>query len=438
MKIKKRKNILYSFCGLLLAAALLPSAVLPVVATSDEEVVSPALYVLAEENGMAMAAIRGNDIKIDGDDFARAMNLSKVTSVTITETPPMTDGELRVGNTVVNEGQTIKGSNLSLLTYVARGSDVGSSSFRFSVNGSPLELTCKLYMLDEYNEAPTLRHASKNSLNVSTHRNVTLYGTLPCYDPEGDETTIEIVSYPHGILVLTDRHTGEYTYTPTGNYSGRDEFKYVARDKYGNYSASATVSLTVVKPSTSVAYADMIGSKGYNAALTVTEEGIMSGTQVGSSTYFYPDQAVSRGDFIVMAMNAIGIREVAPVDKTVFADDGQMSEQTKSYVGAAYELGYIKGEVDENGKLCFAPDREITRAEAACIIADMLDAPTPTITPSISDSSDIPTWAAASIYSLNYMGIMTTDGGKISPRASLTRADAAEILCSVMNTLNLK
>jgi hypothetical protein len=103
----------------------------------------------------------------------------------------------------------------------------------------------------------------------------------------------------------------------------------------------------------------------------------------------------------------------------------------KSYVAAAYDLGYIKGsEVD--GRLCFDPNREITRAEAAVMLATMLDAATPTITPVFSDSSDIPTWAQASVNSLSYMGILESNGGNISPTASVTRGDAAEILCNFM------
>ena len=432
----KRKSVLFSLCFVFLlwiAVPVLTPTVEAVKANSDTAPVSPALYVLAEENSMAMAGLKGSSISFEHDDFARAMNLSEISSVTITQTPPVTDGELRVGQTVVNSGQTISAANLSLLQYTAGGADIATSSFRFTVEDSPVEITCHLYMLDRVNHSPTLSMVPKASLNVSTHRNITLYGTLPCYDPDGDETQIEIVSYPEsGILILTDRKTGDYTFTPGENYSGKDSFTYVARDRYGNYSAAATVSLTVTKPSTSVVYADMLTSRSYNAALTMTEQGIMSGTQVGSETYFYPSRSVSRGEFVVMAMNAMGITKVPDTQQTVFADNAEIPVAMRGYIATAYDLGYIQGELREDGTRCFAPNRAITRAEAAVILGNMLNAATPTVTPTFSDSEEIPAWAAPSIHSLSAMGVMTPVGGSISPLSEVTRGDAAELLCALM------
>ncbi len=416
-----------------LAAALVPIIAFGANAKGESAPVSLGLYVIAEECDMAKAALVGRDISFSCDDFARAMNLSEIESITVTKVPSPADGELRVGKNVLTGGETIRASLISSLTYSPSDARTTSASFDFSVNGSPVDITCNLYYLDKMNSCPTLNGVTENYLNVSTHENVTLYGTLPSYDPDGDEVTIEIVSYPEtGILELTDKNTGEYKFTPKASFSGKDEFKYVARDKYGNYSASKTVSLKVTKLKSSLSFADMEESPAYNAALTMTEEGIMSGTSVGTEVYFYPDKAVSRAEFVVMAMNAFGMREVSNIDKTVFADDSDIKDSMRDYIGTAYELGFIKGEVDKNGKLCFYPDRALTRAEAACIVANMIDAPTPTWTPQFSDSKDIPAWAAPSIYSLNYMGILMPSDGAISPLDTLTRADTAQILSAAM------
>ena len=432
-KSRTAHSFLFSFCFLFLILIATSSATLPVHANTSSAPISPALYVLAEQNSMAKAGLKGNPLSIGKEDFARAMNLSSVSRVTITQTPPITDGELRVGNTVVNRGQTISGTNLSLLTYVASSADIATSSFRFTVNDSPVDVKCQLYVLDQINQCPSLSTVPESYLNVSTHRNITLYGTLPCYDPDGDVTQIEIVSYPKtGILTLTDRATGSYTFTPNANYSGKDSFTYVARDKYGNYSASATVSLTVVKPTTSVTYADLNDSPLHNAALTVTEAGIMSGSQLGNQSYFYPSQSVTRGEFVVMAMHAMDMTELQSVSQTVFADDHTIPVGMKPYVQTAYRLGFIQGETNPDGTLCFSPHREITRAEASVILGKMLNAPVPTVTPTFSDSEDIPAWAAPSIYSLNALGIISASSGSIAPMEPLTRGDVATMLSTVM------
>ena len=416
--------------SLALAAMLsLPALASCSQSTSSELPLSPALNCIAEQSAMAKSALKGNAISFSAEDFARATNLSSIESVTITTPPATTDGELRVGSSVLTGGQTLSAASISLMTYHAT-SDISSSEFRFKVNGSPVEMCCKLYILSEQNYAPTLSLAPKTALEVSTYQNVTLHGTLPCYDPDGDTTYIEIVSYPEkGLLVLDDKQTGSYRYIPSADSRGSDSFTYVAVDKYGNYSASAKVSLDIIKPSTPVSYVDLQDSPYHNAALTMTEKGIMSGTQVGASTHFYPESTLTRAEFTVMAMNAAGITSVNPSATTVFADDADIPSNMKSYIAAAYDMGYIKGsEID--GKLCFLPSKEITRAEAAVMLANMLDAAAPTVTPVFNDSADIPTWAEASVYSLCFMGVLEAENGSICATNAMTRGYAAEILAN--------
>lgn len=432
--MKKSKHVLYSFgMSAVILTAVATGSFMSSAAEQSCAAISPALQVIAEDNGMAMAGLIGNSIEFEADDFARALNLSSVGTIEITEAPAVSAGELRVGNTVICSGQTVSASNLSLLSYTASNREATRASFRFRLEGCGYDIPCELYLLSKTNCAPTLEQVSDNYLDVSTHRNITLYGTLPCYDPDGDTTVIEIVSYPkEGILRLVDKYTGEYTYTPSSGYSGKDSFVYVARDIYGNYSASQKVSLSVVKPTVSVAYDDMKNSSAYNAALSMTEAGIMSGTQVGANVYFYPEGSVSRGEFVVMAMNVLGIDSVTECADTVFADDASIPKYMRDYIGAAYTLGYVKGVQTENG-LCFEANRSITRAEAAVMLSNMLNASMPTVLPTFKDADDIPTWAAPAVYSLNSMGIIGASGGSISATDTLTRADAAQILSNLMN-----
>lgn len=436
MKSPQRSPLrLFSFGFIFLFLFLGVTFLLPlsVSAAPSEKPVSPALYVLAEEHAMAKASLRGNAISFEQDDFARAVNLSSVSAITVTELPPITDGELRLGKVVVQKGQTIRGSNLSLLSYVPSNAQISTSSFRFTVETSPVEIPCHLYLLEKTNSSPTLSTASELALNVSTHQNVTFYGTLPCYDPDGDQTIVEIVSYPkNGILHLSDRFTGEYTYTPRLGDSGKESFTYVARDVYGNYSASETVSLSIIKPSSSTVYSDLIDSPICNAAISMTDVGIMSGTQRGTAVYFCPDESVSREDFVVMAMKVMGMKDFAPVSKTVFADDAEISSSAKSAIDAAFDLGYIRGEWQSDGSLCFAPDRAITRAESAVIVGRMLNVSTPTAKPNFSDANDIPAWAAPSMESLSAAHILHSVAGEAEPYAVVTRGDAARILAAMM------
>ena len=420
------------------AVALMGAACLAlggVVASAQAEeipVVSYGLHVLSAATDMAVSAPVGNEIVFSAEDFSRALNLSKVEYVTVKALPDVTAGELLLGSTRVAEGQTVSGENLSDMSFRAASDDLTRASFYFTANGSGVPIRCNMYFLEKINYTPTVATASSLSLNVSTHKDLSAYGTLSAHDPDGDSLIFEVISYPqNGSLHLTDRNVGSYVYTPYDGYTGQDRFSYVARDKYGNYSAAATVNLKVTVSGTAITYADMENSEAYNAALTMTETGVMSGSQVGNRYYFYPEESVSRVEFLVMAMNAAGIKEVPPCDATVFADDADIPASMKGYVAAAHQLKYISGSLVE-GKLCFLPNEEITRAQAAVMLSNIVGLCDVAVTPTFADHSEIPVWASEAIYSLNAAGIMNSHAGYISPTAKITRAQTAQMLTAAM------
>jgi len=448
MKVNKKGRyarlltlLLAAAMAVLLGVLMTGCALIDGASGADEEtdaqksVVSPALHVLAERTDMAVATLCGNEYYFSRDVFARSLNVNAASLqyITVISLPGVTEGELLIGSTRVSEGQVISAANLQMMSYVPVDGEVQSeASFTFSANGSEYAMTCNVYVLEELNYSPTVSIASAQALSVSTHRDFAGYGTLTAYDPEGDELTFEIVSAPkHGLVIMTDATCGEYVYLPRLGFKGGDSFRYVARDKYGNYSAAAEVQVQVSEPSVSVDYADMMGRREYNAALTMTEAGIMQGSVQDDKTYFYPEQTVSRLDFLVMAMRAVGVGSVPTISDTGFSDDADIEADAKGYVAAAYSLGYIKGSANEEGELCFLPNETITRAEAAVILRRMVDAKDAQFTPVFADSSDIPTWAGEAISTLSSMGVMTPTGGAISPNEQVTRGQTAMMLAAL-------
>ena len=400
---------------------------------SPKTAFSPGVLILAEKNGMAKAGIRGSELVFDRSDFSRALNVSRVSEITFTSVPSSAEGKLLVGNTVVSSGQTVSGSNLSLISFRAASPELTSTTFRFSPDGEAYEIECTLYFLDKINYAPTVSIAPAVSLDINTYENVTHFGKLSAYDPDGDECIFEIVTQPkNGLVVMSDGGSGEYIYIPRDGYIGKDKFSYVAHDKYGNYSSAAEVSVSVSRTALPSSFSDMEGSDAHASAIKLTEEGIMSGTQIGDGYYFQPDKAVSRSEFVVLAMQTLGIKEVNSLRVTDFADDADIPTSMKGYVAAAYELEYVNG-CFIDGKRCFLPNKSITRAEAAVIVGRMLEVATPTITPDISDSEDIPAWAESSVYSLCSMGVLETEDGAVRASEVMSRADTAKLLSLMMS-----
>lgn len=398
--------------------------------------VSSGLSVIASRNEMAKSAMVNNNIVFSADDFEKSLNIAEISSITLTSTPRVTDGCLCVGDVLVNEGQTISRANLDLLNYRASDESVREASFKFKVNGGEYEMTCNLYFLTRENSAPTLSMEDEKTFSVSTHQSITVYGKVGAYDADGDSLRYEIVTYAKNGVIDMDFSTGEYSYTPSGTYFGEDSFEYVAVDKYGNYSHSRVVNLTVEKMKTEVVYSDMKGHRTHHAALTMTEKGIMSGTTIGDTTYFMPDKSVSRIDFLVMLMHAIGADDVENVINTGFDDDDEIPASMKGYVRSAREMGIITGAVNAEGEYLFYPNREITRAEAALIVSKVVNGEVPTVKPTFSDKDEIPSWAHDAIYTLNSLGILSSSNGEIAPTSSITRAQVAEMLYSLIEYIH--
>ena len=160
----------------------------------------------------------------------------------------------------------------------------------------------------------------------------------------------------------------------------------------------------------------------------------MSGAQVGGKYYFRPEEEVSRIDFLVMAMNAVGISDVPACETTRYADDAQIPATMKGFVAAAEKLGVLSvfaKEGEESALL--APQQAIMRSEAAVILEKLLNAqPVAKSIPAFSDTLKIPVWAQDAVLTLASIGIMTSADGNISPLSNITRGQTAELLAAAM------
>ena len=407
------------------------------VISNEQSTISCALDVIAYKNQMDIGGIKGNVLNFSAERFACAMNLSDIESITVTSLPDISCGSLYIGSEGVSVGQRISGANIALMTYEEADAGNGKqANFKFSVNDSAYEIVCNIHMIDGVNYSPSLSMASLISLNRETYRNIKVSGVLSAYDPEGDEMIFEIVKYPaNGILVLEDRILGTYTYTPNESYTGSDSFSYVVRDRYGNYSSSATVTIEVNAQRTATVYSDMIDHELYAHAIAVTESGLMNGTRVGDYFCFEADREVSRAELVVTAMNAIGIKNVPEAENTGFADDADINPAMKGYIALAYSKGYISG-IKSNGEIFFRPNDTVTLSEAAVIVSNMIGYAKPSVTPAFADADSIPSWSSSAIESLYTLGILEFPDKTVGANETVTRGDMAELLNKTMQLIN--
>jgi hypothetical protein len=163
----------------------------------------------------------------------------------------------------------------------------------------------------------------------------------------------------------------------------------------------------------------------------MSELGLMSGTQKGNLYCFEPDREMSRVDFLVTAMNAVGMT-CAPVSNTGFADDGEIPDAMKGYVKTAYEKGYVSA-VGSKGELYFKPNEIISRGEAAVILSNLIGYANQKLPVSFTDT--VPAFAEDAVVSLYSLGILQTPDGSVQASAAITRADVAMWLAKTISLI---
>lgn len=416
---KLARGITVALCAMLLLGTALP--------VRADTKLSPALDIISAENAIATNGLVGTDIYFSAKELSEALGVDSVGKITIASLPEATVGRLQLGSRYVEVGQTVSERNLDALKFVPFGNDAIAASFTFC-RGSDLRgaiYTCRVYTTKTVNASPVISPTDSiaaSASEIGVYSGVTHLGTVPAVDPEGDSMTFEILSAPsHGSVKLTDRTRGYYEYTSDADFEGKDSFTVCATDKYGNRSLPAKVILRVDTPSADEVFADMDGHWANSAVISCVRAGIIGNAD--GNELFYPNEYISRAEFLTLAMNAAGYRGFS-VDQTGFSDDASIPAEYKGAIAAAEALGIIDG---TGG--CFYPNNQITRAEAAVIVSRLTGISGSDSVAVFADSESVPAWAQSALYGLGNAGILRGNGnGGIDAYASVTRGAAAQML----------
>ena len=384
---------------------------------------SPGLAVLQKEVKLQKNGVAGNAVTFSASDFAEALGTRTASSIKITSLPEESKGVLALDGAPVSVGDVIEAEKLSGLSFTPAEHGEGAS-FGFLPVGSGYEqsFVCTISMnVNGLNLAPTTKHGE-----IADMAGITVFSTLCGEDGEGDLLRFSIVNgASHGTVEITNEHTGAYRYTPDDGYSGRDSFTFCATDESGNVSNVSKITVNVARNDGGIVYSDMEGSALHLAAAVLYEKDIMLGERNGETKIFSPEGKVTRSDFLVMAMNTAGIS--VSDGESNFADKASFSPYEKKYIATAEKLGITVG-VDMEAGRCFLPDEFITDEEAAlmvCRIAALrgIGIVESDVSVSVMAKDDYDALAV-----LAEADVFTSS----EPEAELSRADAAEILYSLL------
>ncbi|MBQ7836924.1 MAG: S-layer homology domain-containing protein [Clostridia bacterium] len=384
------------------------------VTSAGASLLSPGLLILSEDDPMIMSGVIGKPISFSSEDFCNHAGVDSYSAVTLNSVPSKSEGVLTIDENTLGENHKISFSDSDRLVFTpAEG--VCESSFTFTV-GDGCTAKCTVILTDELNLAPT---ASSALTAIDTFSGMSISGHMIASDPEGDKLIYEVTDKPELGEISYNKDTGSFTYT--SDKTGNDSFTFRVKDSYGNYSEKASVSLNISNNTTGITFSDMKDNGAYAAAVLMTDEGIFTSKEESGNVFFEPSENVSRLDFLVCTMNALGAANLPQVSSTGFHDDDNIPENAKSYVYSAAKLGIINGKKDADGNLYFDADGAITRAEAAVILNNIIGY---TAQCSYNTDEKLPVWAEDSLYAMHELGILSAS----SPDAPLTKADCASLL----------
>ena len=157
--------------------------------------------------------------------------------------------------------------------------------------------------------------------------------------------------------------------------------------------------------------------------------GITTGTGEGT---FSPDNTLTRGQFLVMAMRAYGIQPLQKPNDN-FVDAG--NTYYTGYLAAAKSLGISDG----IGNKKYAPEAKITRQEMCTLLYKVLklegQLPTGTTDQKLTTFSDrvkIEPWAMDAMTLFVKTGVINGSNGKLTPTDTTNRAQMAQILYNLL------
>lgn len=160
-------------------------------------------------------------------------------------------------------------------------------------------------------------------------------------------------------------------------------------------------------------------------ATEALESAVKNGLLLGEDGKIMPDSPLTRAQMATIIVRAFGATEEGDISAY---SDVHSTDWFASSMAKAYKMGIIQG---YNGKM--DPNSSITREQAFAVLARALKLkPTTTISRIFEDAGDISDWAKAEIYALVDAGYIQGSNDRLSPQASISRAEFAQVMHNII------
>ena len=176
-------------------------------------------------------------------------------------------------------------------------------------------------------------------------------------------------------------------------------------------------------------FTDMRGHWASEYVKELYEAGIVTGV---TDTEFGPSLSMKRGDFVLMLYRAAG-------QPAVSGSAGFEDVAADAYYADAVVWAVANGITEGKGEGTFAPDDTLTRQEGFTFLyraldvlgADFVEGDT-ALLDSFADGASVAEWARSATATLITNGVVEGSESGLNPTGSLTRAEMAKMLASVV------
>lgn len=351
-------------------------------------IASGALCLLLMTLSVSAAEIDSGSVYCFGaSDFGK----EPISGICITALPEAAIGTVNLGDRILRPGDVLTASQIDSMTFSpAPTTQNRAAQLRYLpiLPGSVQpEAEMTISIRGKADKAPIAEDSA-----AETYKNLEITGKLKVTEPEKQSMTFAVVRQPkRGSVTISE--DGSFIYTPKKNKIGIDSFTYTATDASGNASREATVTITILKPTDAAMYTDTAGRECCFAAEWMKNTGIFVGETIGGKPCFSPDKSVTRGEFVTMLVKALNIPTDEEVTVTGYED---VPIWLQPYLAAAIRSGLTTGLPSEDA---FQPDTDMDWETAEVMVCN----------------------------GLKLDGLSDWEGS-----GSLTRADAATMLCSAI------
>lgn len=210
---------------------------------------------------------------------------------------------------------------------------------------------------------------------------------------------------------------------PTKTYlkAGKNDITFMSI-RAGDWIIAYVGLIPADKPLTQ-GFQDMAGHEWARLAVSsLQQKGIVSGV---SETSFEPGRGVAREEFVKMAA---GILNTDASGETAFTD-ANAGEWYYPFLQKAAAAGLITGKPDGS----FGIGEGLTREDMAVIVCRLLKDASASGGETFADDGEIAEYAKEAVYTLRSLNIVSgTGGNQFAPKKNVTRAEAAQIIYNLL------